>query len=79
MIIKGILYGAYMVILRGKAIKHSWIKKYKGQEEADKYAQQTAYLWGKYTIKTIGIDLDIRGFYFERPSLNDIFIERLGD
>ena len=47
MIIKGILYGAYMAILRGKAIKHSWIKKYKGQEEADKYAQQTAYLWGK--------------------------------
>nr|WP_242977926.1 DUF4162 domain-containing protein [Clostridium perfringens] len=21
----------------------------------------------------------MRGFYFERPSLNDIFIERLGD
>lgn len=61
MIIKGILYGMYMVILRGKAIKHTWIKKYKGQEEADKYAQQTAYLWAKYTIKTIGIDLEING------------------
>ena len=61
MIIKGILYGAYMLNVRVKAIKHSWIKKYKGQEEADKYAQKTAYLWAKYTIKTIGIDLEVKG------------------
>ena len=61
MIIKGILYGAYMLNIRVKAIKHSWIKKYKGQEEADKYAQKTAYLWAKYTIKTIGIDLEVKG------------------
>ena len=61
MIIKGVLYGAYMLNVRVKAIKHSWIKKYKGQEEADKYAQKTAYLWAKYTIKTIGIDLEVKG------------------
>lgn len=61
MIIKWILYGAYMLNVRVKAIKHSWIKKYKGQEEADKYAQKTAYLWAKYTIKTIGIDLEVKG------------------
>lgn len=61
MIIKGILYWAYMLNVRVKAIKHSWIKKYKGQEEADKYAQKTAYLWAKYTIKTIGIDLEVKG------------------
>ncbi|MCD2501730.1 MULTISPECIES: lysophospholipid acyltransferase family protein [Clostridium] len=50
-----------MLNVRVKAIKHSWIKKYKGQEEADKYAQKTAYLWAKYTIKTIGIDLEVKG------------------
>ncbi len=61
MIIKGFLYAIYMAVLRGKAVKHSWIKKYRGQEEADNYAQKTAYLWGKYTIKTIGIDLEVTG------------------
>lgn len=50
-----------MLILRCKAVKHSWIKRRKGQEEADKYAQQTAYLWSKYTIKTIGIELEVKG------------------
>lgn len=35
---------------------------------------------GKELLRNItNTDLDIRGFYFERPSLNDIFIERLGD
>lgn len=35
---------------------------------------------GKELLRKItNTDLDIRGFYFERPSLNDIFIERLGD
>lgn len=29
--------------------------------------------------KITNSNMDIRGFYFERPSLNDIFIERLGD
>lgn len=35
---------------------------------------------GKKLLKDIvDSNLDIRGFYFERPSLNDIFIERLGN
>lgn len=35
---------------------------------------------GREILKNISSsNLDIRGFYFERPSLNDIFIERLGD
>ncbi|MGU8239239.1 ABC transporter ATP-binding protein [Clostridium perfringens] len=35
---------------------------------------------GKELLRKItNTDLDIRGFYFERPSLNDIFIERLGN
>lgn len=35
---------------------------------------------GKELLRKITeTNLDIRGFYFERPSLNDIFIERLGD
>ena len=35
---------------------------------------------GKELLRKItNTDLDIMGFYFERPSLNDIFIERLGD
>lgn len=61
MYIKGFFYGIYMVYLRFKAVKHWWIKKYKGQETADKYAQETAYLWGEYTRKTIGMELDIKG------------------
>lgn len=61
MIIKGVLYGVYMIVVRIKAIKHSWIRKYKGQEAADKYAHETAYLWAKYTIKTIGIELEVEG------------------
>ena len=61
MYIKGFFYGIYMIYLRFKAVKHSWIKKHKGQEAADKYTQQTAYLWGEYTRKTIGIELEIVG------------------
>ena len=61
MLIKVISYGIYMIIFRMKAIKHSFIKKYKGQDEADRYVQKTAYLWAKYTIKTIGIDLEVEG------------------
>ncbi len=35
---------------------------------------------GKEILRKItNQDLDVNGFYFERPSLNDIFIERLGD
>lgn len=59
--IKGFLYGIYMINLRLKAVKHSWIRKYKGQEAADRYTHKTGYLWAKYTINTIGIELEVEG------------------
>lgn len=58
---KYLMYGIYMIIVRLKGIKYFFVKKFKGQEAADRYTQKTAYLWSKYTIKTIGIELDVVG------------------
>lgn len=58
---KYLMYGIYMIIVRLKGIKYFFIRKFKGQEAADKYTQKTAYLWAKYTINTIGIELDVVG------------------
>lgn len=61
-VFKVINYGFYMIFLRLKGIKLFFIKKYKGQEAAEKYIQKTAYLWSNYTInKAIGMNLIVEG------------------
>lgn len=60
-ILKYIHYGIYMIFLRLKGIKLFWIRKIKGDEEADKYVEKVALAWSKFTIKIIGINLIIEG------------------
>lgn len=61
MFFKKINYGFYMIGLRLKGIKYSYIKKTKGEAAAFEYVKKTFYLWSKFTIKTIGIELDVKG------------------
>lgn len=59
---KGIHYGIYMLIMRLKAIKLFFIRKFKGQEAGDKYIESVAYNWSKYTInKALEMNVTIVG------------------
>jgi len=44
-----------------KGLKYEFIRKFKGKDSALEYAQKTTYLWSKFTMKIVGIDLDVRG------------------
>lgn len=61
MFFKYINYGLYMLSMQIRGIKYEYIKKFKGVEEAAKYASKCMYNWSKFTIKTIGIELEIQG------------------
>lgn len=54
-------YGLYMLYFHMKGIKYNYIKHFKGNEAADDYIMKSAYLWSKFTIDIIGIDLDVHG------------------
>ena len=60
-IIKYIKYGVYMIFFQLKGIKYALLKKFKGMETASEYVKKAAFLWSKFTIKTIGIDIDLSG------------------
>lgn len=60
-IIKYIKYAVYMTFLELKAIKYVLLKKSKGSYVASTYVKKVAYLWSKFTIKTIGINIDLIG------------------
>lgn len=77
-------YGVKALVIEGERAIEEVLKS----ENIDCYE----YNNGKFTIsikdstkgkellkKLTNLSLDINGFYFEKPSLNDIFIERLGD
>lgn len=61
MFFKKIFYGFYMIWVRIKGWKHTYIKKTKGDDLAEEYVRKTAYLWSDFTLKILGIELDIQG------------------
>lgn len=61
MLLKKIKYGFYMAFVRIKGFKYQYIKKFKGEEAANKYAGDSIRLWSKFTIDIIGIDLEVEG------------------
>ena len=61
MFLKKIIYGFYMLLVRIKGFKHTYIQKTKGDALAEEYLKKTGYLWSKFTLKIIGIELDIQG------------------
>lgn len=59
---KAIHYGLYMVIMRLKAIKLFFVRKFKGKEAGDEYIESVAYNWSKYTIdKALEMNVTIVG------------------
>lgn len=61
MIIKAIRYFFYMVYTRIKGFKYEHIKRKEGIHKATEYAVKCMYLWSKFTINIIGINLIIKG------------------
>ncbi|AWK52334.1 1-acyl-sn-glycerol-3-phosphate acyltransferase [Clostridium beijerinckii] len=61
MLLKKTIYGFYILLVIIKGLKYEFIRKFKGKDLALEYAQKTTYLWSKFTMKIVGIDLDVRG------------------
>lgn len=61
MYIKMIPYGIYMIWVRLKGIKRSFLYKFKGEEAAWKYGQEVFRKWSSVTIKMIGMEIHIEG------------------
>lgn len=59
--IKFIRYGIYMLWLRLKGIKRTFIHKLKGEDEAWRYGQEVFIKWSNFTINIIGMDIEIIG------------------
>lgn len=89
-----ILQGNLEKIKEDYGVKALIIEGEKGIEDILKIEEVNSYKYenGKFIVdirdikkgkeilrKITNKDLDVNGFYFEKPSLNDIFIERLGD
>ncbi|MBB6714737.1 lysophospholipid acyltransferase family protein [Clostridium gasigenes] len=59
---KKINYGLYMIILRLKAIKLFFIRRFKGEVEADKYVAKVECAWADYTInKAVKMNVTVIG------------------
>lgn len=61
MLLKKINFVFYMLWLRSKGIKYTYIRKSKGKVSALKYAQKTISLCSKFIIKIIEMDLEVKG------------------
>lgn len=61
MFFKKIIYGFYMIWLRIKGFKYEYIKKTKGEALALEYLREISYLWSKFTMDIIGIELEVKG------------------
>ena len=62
MLLKKINYGIYTIGLMLKAIKLTFIRKFKGEVEGDKYVDKVACTWSDYTInKAIEMNVKIIG------------------
>ena len=60
--IKYVRYVEYMLIMRIKGIKRDYIERFKGEEEAWKYAQEVFRKWTYFTINIIGMEIEVEGF-----------------
>ena len=60
--IKYVRYVVYMLIMRLKGIKRAYIEKFKGEEEAWKYAQEVFRKWTYFTINIIGMEIEVEGY-----------------
>ena len=60
-IIKVVNYSLYMIFMQLRGIKYSIIKCIKGTEKASAYVQKILFLWSKFTINIIGIDIELHG------------------
>ena len=60
--IKYVRYVVYMLIMRLKGIKRAYIERFKGEEEAWKYAQEVFRKWTYFTINIIGMEIEVEGF-----------------
>lgn len=61
MLIKGVKYLFYMIYARLKGFKYEHIKRTQGLEKATDYASRSIYLWSKFTINVIGMDIRVKG------------------
>lgn len=61
MIIKATKYFFYMIYTRIKGFKYEYIKRKEGIHKATEYAVKSMYLWSKFTINIIGMNLVIKG------------------
>lgn len=59
--LKFMSYGIYMIWIRIKGIKRDYLHKFKGEEIAWKYGQEVFNKWSLFTIKIIGMDINIEG------------------
>ena len=68
-IFKYIGYFIYMMFVWLKGIKFKYIYKTKGEREAFMYGQNVFYKWCVYTIKTVGMDIEIKGYEYTKGSM----------
>lgn len=61
MLIKGVKYLFYMIYARLKGVKYEHIKRTQGLEKATEYAARSIYLWSKFTVNVVGIDIRVIG------------------
>ena len=61
MIFKYLYYGIYMGWIRIRGIKWSYINKFKGKRAAWEYGQKVFLDWSRVTIKTVGMDIEVKG------------------
>lgn len=73
MFLRKLHYGLYMLWIRIKGFKFEFIKKSKGEKAALDYLQKVSYLWSKFTMEMIGIDLEVSGLE-NIPSETCVFI-----
>ena len=55
------IYLIYMLCLRIKCLKISWLRKTKGEDASLKYVFGLYDKWAKFTLKTIGVDVSVSG------------------
>ncbi|HEX9025248.1 MAG TPA: lysophospholipid acyltransferase family protein [Clostridium sp.] len=61
MLLRKIIYAFYVIWVMIKGIKYECIKRTKGEVSALKYSSKVTRLLSEFTIKIIGIDLEVRG------------------
>lgn len=61
MFFRKIIYVFYMIGVMIKGLKYEFIKRTKGKQSALVYSTKITHIWSKFTIKIIGINLEVIG------------------